>query len=209
LRGLSIEGADTGVVGIRITGAANSANSAVFIEQCIIDGDFGGAAKGISDERSGGGELYIADTTVRNTNAIGVAINPLAGSGVGARIDVSIDNVRVQNSTFGLVVSSGARAMVTHSIFSGNSVGLDVDGPLAATEVNIEGSVTSNNIVGIQNGGGTATIRLSNTDVAFNGTAITGATQSYGNNRISGSGNGGIGTAPTLIGSAAPAMGQQ
>src|SRR4051794_24312391 len=62
LRGLSLQGADTGITGIRITGAAGSANSKVFIEQSLIDGDFGGAStKGISDERTGGGELYISD----------------------------------------------------------------------------------------------------------------------------------------------------
>ena len=40
LRGLSFQGFDTGVIGIRITGAANAAGSAVFIEDTVIDGDF-------------------------------------------------------------------------------------------------------------------------------------------------------------------------
>jgi hypothetical protein len=208
LRGLSLQGANTGVVGIRITGAANSANSRVFIEQCLVDGDFGGATtKGISDERSGGGELYISDTTIRNTGSVGVVISPLAGSGTGARIDVSIDNLRAQNSIFGISAASGTRVMITRSVFSGNSsAGIEAVGTFAPAEMNVEGSVTSGNGTGVQNDGG-ATIRLSNTDVAFNGTAITGAVQSFGNNRISG--NGAVGTAPTPIGAAAPALGQQ
>jgi hypothetical protein len=208
LRGLSLQGADTGVVGIRITGTTGSAGSEVFIEQCLVDGDVGGAInKGISDERSGGGELYITDTTVRNTGSVGVVINPLAGNANGGRIDASIDRLRVHNSNFGLSVASSGRVMVTRSIFSGNGgAGIEAEGPFSASELNVDESTTSGNGTGIQNAGG-ATIRISNTNIAFNGTAITGAVQSYGNNRISG--NSGLGTAPTLIGSATAAFGQQ
>lgn len=208
LRGLSLQGADTGIAGIRITGTTGSANSKVFIEQSLIDGNFGGAStKGISDERTGGGELYISDTTVRNAGTFGIAVNPLNGTAAGARIDVSIDNVRSQNSVAGFVAGSAVRAMVSRSVFSGNSgAGIEVSGPFATSEVNVIDSVTSNNGTGIANDGG-ATIRISNTDIAFNTTGLTGAVQSFGNNRISS--NGSAGTAPTAIGSAAPAFGQQ
>lgn len=208
LRGLALQGADTGVTGIRITGTTGSAGSEVFIEQCVIDGEFGTTInKGVSDERSGGGELYISDTTIRNVGSVGVVVNPLAGTATGARIDVSLDNVRLQNSTFGISVASGARVMVTRSVFSGNSgAGIQAEGPFSPSELNVDDSTTSGNSIGVQNSGG-ATIRISNTNVAFNGTAISGAVQSFGNNRISG--NGSVGTAPTLIGAAAPAFGQQ
>jgi hypothetical protein len=66
--------------------------------------------------------------------------------------------------------------------------------------VNLSNSVISNNGVGVQNNDGTATFRLSNNDIAFNGTAFIGVTQSFGNNRIQG--NDALGTAPTPIGSA-------
>jgi hypothetical protein len=211
LRGLSIEGADTGVVGIRITGGTNSTNSAVFIEQCVIDGNYGGTAIGISDERSGGGELYIADTTVRNTNSAAITVNPRAGTAAGARIDVSIDNVRAQNSIYGFSAGSGTRTMITRSVFSGNSTaGIEANAPFTATQVNVDNSVTSGNGTGVVNdaGPGGTTIVLSNTDVTFNGTALAGTVQSFGNNRISG--NGTAGTAPpTPVGPASPAMGQQ
>jgi hypothetical protein len=207
LRGLTLNGADTGLIGIRITGTTGSANSEVFIEQCLIDGDFGGTAIGISDERSGGGELYISDTTVRNASSVGIHIDPLAGTATGARIDASLDNVRAQNSIFGISVSSAARVMISRSVFSGNTTaGIEANGPFAASEVNVSHSVSSGNGTGIQNDGGT-TIRISDTDVAFNGTGLGGTIMSFGNNRISG--NGSAGTAPTLIGAAAPAFGQQ
>src|SRR6201996_70142 len=41
LRGLAFQGVDTGVIGVRITGGTNSAGSAVFVEDTVIDGDFG------------------------------------------------------------------------------------------------------------------------------------------------------------------------
>jgi archaellum component FlaF (FlaF/FlaG flagellin family) len=74
-------------------------------------------------------------------------------------------------------------------------------------EMNVSKSVTSNNGIGILNLGGTVTIRLSDNDIAFNGTAVSGATQSFNNNRIQG--NTVLGTAPTPIGSASNLSGLQ
>jgi hypothetical protein len=74
-------------------------------------------------------------------------------------------------------------------------------------EVHVANSVTSNNGVGVQNGGGTVTIRLSNNDIAFNGTAFLGATQSFSDNRVRG--NGALGTSPTPIGSTSNPTGLQ
>jgi hypothetical protein len=60
----------------------------------------------------------------------------------------------------------------------------------------------------VQNGGGGApVIRLFNNDIVFNSTALSGTTQSFGNNRIQG--NGTLGTAPTLIGSTSNPTGLQ
>ena len=67
----------------------------------------------------------------------------------------------------------------------------------SAVETNISNSVISNNATGVLNAGGTVTIRLGNNDIAFNTTALSGATQSFGNKRILG--NGSLGTAPTAI----------
>jgi hypothetical protein len=66
LRNINFNGVNTGVNGIRITGGAVVTGGAVFIEDCLIDGNFSGAARGISDERTGGGELFVSNTTVRN-----------------------------------------------------------------------------------------------------------------------------------------------
>jgi hypothetical protein len=199
IRNINMNGVDTGLNGVRILGVgAASAGSEVFIEDCAIDGNFGGSARGISDERTGGGELTVSDTTIRNTGATGIAIIG------GTRIDATIDNVRVQNSNFGVAVGSNVKLMINRSVFSGSqAAGIESD---PAGEINVDNSVSSNNVTGVLVSAG-AIVRLSNTDISFNGTAITGATQSFGNNRISG--NTAVGTAPTLIGAVSNPFGQQ
>jgi hypothetical protein len=198
LRNINFNGADTGVNGIRIIGGATIGAGVVIIEDCLVDGDFGGAARGISDERTAGGELYISNTTVRNTGQSGIAITP-AASGVGQRLDAAFDNVRVQNSFFGIIIGNNVKAMINRSIVSGNSqAGIFAGGSTPPVEVNVSNSVVSNNATGVQNGGGTVTIRLSSNDISFNATGLTGATSSYGNNRLQG--NTALGTAPTPVG---------
>lgn len=204
LRNLNFNGVNTGLIGVRIIGGANAANSAVVIEDCVIDGNFSGTARGISDERGGASELYVSNTSIRNMGASAVAVVPTAG----ARVDAVLDNLRIHNAFFGIAVGIGAKVMVNRSTVSGNGAtssgagtGLEVD---SGGEMNVDNSVISSNGTGVQNSG---TIRLSNSDIAFNATGITGTALSYGNNRISG--NTAAGTTPTLIGAATPAFGQQ
>jgi hypothetical protein len=47
-----LNGADTGLIGIRIT-AGTVAGGAIFLEDCLIDGNFSGAARGLSDPEYG------------------------------------------------------------------------------------------------------------------------------------------------------------
>ena len=200
LRNIAFNSADSGLFGIRIIGGTNSAGSEVFIEDVLIDGNFGGAGtgRGISDERTGGGKIFIANTTVRNNLGTGIVINPAGGASLGATIDASIDNVRSQNNSFGIAVGSAARVMISRSVFSGNeNGGVQAEGPFSPAEVNVNGSIMSRNGTGVDVGAGTVVFRLSNSDIAFNGTGISGATQSFTKNRISG--NGSAGTAPTPI----------
>jgi hypothetical protein len=199
LRNINFNGVNTGVIGVRITGGAVIAAGVVIIEDCLIDGNFAGSAHGISDERRGGGELYVSNTTVRNVGSKGITIDPGAGTVAGQRIDVTLDNVRAQNSGFGMTFGNNTRVMINRSVFSGNNIGIASSTGLAAAEGNISNSVISNNGTGVFNAGGVLTIRLGNNVIAFNTTAITGATQSFGNNRIEG--NGSLGTAPTVIAS--------
>src|SRR6201996_4130537 len=132
LKGLSFQGFDTGVVGIRITGGANSAGSAVFIEDTVIDGDFGGAGRGISDERTGGGELYITDSTVRNTANQGVMVSPSGGGVAGLQISVVANHIKIENCGTGYWASNNTATLIRNSVFSGNTgAGVYSEGPQA------------------------------------------------------------------------------
>jgi hypothetical protein len=200
LRNLNFNGVDTGTNGIRITGGAGSANSEVVIQDCMIDGFQGSPGRGISDERTGGGKILITNTTVRNNAGTGITINPAAGTANGATIHAIIDNVYSFNNLAGFASGSSVKMMLNRSVASGNSgAGFFAEGTFSLGELSVDNSVSSNNGTGVQNGGGAGgvNIRLSNTDIAFNGTGITGSTSSFGNNRIAG--NTAAGAAPTLI----------
>jgi hypothetical protein len=206
LRNINFNGVDTGVNGIRITGGAVIAAGVVIIEDCTIDGNFAGAARGISDERTGGGEIYVSNTTVRNTGQNGIAISPAVA---GQRIDAALDNVRVQNTNnVGILVGNNGRVIINRSVIAGNfQIGIGVSALQAAAEVNISNSVISSNGLGIGNLNGTVTIRLSNNDVSLNNTAFFGVIQSHVNNRVQG--NLALGSTPTAIGSTSNPSGLQ
>ena len=197
LRGLNFNGFDTGLNGVRIIGA-NTATSTIFIENCRIDGNFGGSARGISDERTGGGELFVSDTGVRDTGGIGIAVTDTTGVN-----NVTLDNVRVQNSNFGVAVGNNVKMMINRSVFTGNNLaGIDAE---SGGQLTINNSVSTNNGTGITNNSGT--IRFANSDISFNTTGISGATVSFGNNRLLG--NTSAGTAPTAAGAVSNTFGQQ
>jgi hypothetical protein len=105
-------------------------------------------------------------------------------------------------------VGANVRAMVNRAVFSGNSLaGIAAGSGLAAVELNVSNSAISNNANGVLNSGGTTTIRMSNNDISFNTTGLSGATQSFSNNRIQG--NGTLGTVPAVIGGVTNPTGMQ
>jgi hypothetical protein len=207
LRNINLNGADSGLVGIRITGGATIAAGVVIVEDCLIDGNFGGSARGVSDERIAGGKLFVSNTTVRNNGGAGIFVVPGNGTVGGQQIDAAFDNVRIHNSGSGLAVRSAGKVMVNRSVFSGNSqAGFAVGGALPLAETSVSNGTISNNVTGVSNSG-VAIIRLSNNDISFNATAFNGATRSFSNNRMQG--NGTLGTAPTPIGSTSSPTGLQ
>ena len=210
LRNLNINGsggasaAVLGLRGIRISGGAASANSEVFVEDCVIDGSQGNPGRGIEDVRSGGGELTVTNTTVRNMAGTGIVVIPASGS---TRISATIDNVRVHNCGFGIVASSGARMSVTNSVISGNANhGIGVESPLGTSEMIVDNCQIVNNATGIsQTAGGT--IRIGNSVIAFNtANGTVGTVNSFGNNRTMG--NAGA-TTLTAVGADTHDKGQQ
>jgi Right handed beta helix region len=203
LRNINFNGADTGLIGIRITGGGVVAAGSVIIEDCLIDGNFGGTTPlGIFDQRISGGKLFVSNTTVRNVGQTGIGLAPASGT---TRLDAVLDNVHVQNGAFGVAAAGGTKVMISRSVFSGHTQAGVFAG--ASAEVNLSNSVVSSNNIAVQNAFGTPIIRLSNNDITLNGTAFSGTTQSFSNNRIQG--NAALGTAPTPIGSTSNPTGLQ
>jgi len=195
IRNVSINGAGTGICGIRILAAR-----AVFIENCEIFGfrstGTGAAGRGISDERTAGGELIVTGTTIRNNLQSAVTLIPASGSN---RINGSIDNCWIQgNGNSGVVVVSGCLMTISNSIISGNTVsGVFLEQTAGLTECNIENCVIAHNGTGIVVQNGTPAARISNSTIVNNTVGLlltSGTVFSYRNNQIAANGSG---NAPT------------
>jgi len=195
LKWLAINGMSTGVNGVRIISSVPG--SSVVIENTNIDGF---TSRGISDERTVGGKLVVSDTTIRH---VGESAIRIAAGGTN-KIDATLTNVRAHNAAAAaLTVNGAAKAMVSNSVFSGSTFGLDIE--QANTEATVDNSTISGNTTGIFTTGG-ATLRLSNSTVSFNGTGANGTVNSFTNNRFVGNGAGGTITA---IGGPSSPTGQQ
>jgi hypothetical protein len=185
LRNISIDGAGSGLIGIKIL-AANR----VHIENCQIFG-FTGAdpnGRGISDERTAGGKLFVTNTVVRNNRASGLVILP----STGPIITAELDHLQLTgNGNAGLAAVS-THCTISNSIISGNTnFGLDAEG--SSTLLTIESCVIASNGTGIVIGSGAATVRISNVLVTDNATGLSpgaGSIFSFGNNKIAGNGAG-------------------
>jgi hypothetical protein len=177
LRGLDIEGATgVGLVGVNIIAAAT-----VHIQQCFIYQFQGGSAAGVKiATTSGNPEVMISDTYIHD-NGTGGTGGGVLSQGSGGFPFVTLYNVRINNNVQGVQNNSVSRMRIANSMFSSNTVGIEVDA------------------------GGV--VALANSDLNFNGTAISGATLSHGNNRIAG--NIADGTAPTAAGPASTDLGQK
>jgi hypothetical protein len=193
LRNININGSGSGtrsgIRGINIIKA-----NAVFLEDMLVT-QF--TNQGILDQRSSTGTLYIKNTISRDNTGSGITIAPISGAIVAAVIDDSHSN---QNS-HGVAIGTNTKVMVNRSVFTGNTTaGVHSD---SGGQLSVNGSVISSNITGVDAPAG-ASIRLSNNDIAFNGTGISGTTTSFGNNRIYPT----IGTAPSAAGGASTDLGQ-
>ncbi|HEV8579725.1 MAG TPA: hypothetical protein VGX68_11655 [Thermoanaerobaculia bacterium] len=181
LRGLDVEGLGTGLVGIKVLGGLNS----LHVEKCTINNFRGTNGSGIEIATTVAGttQVFLKDTIVRRNGqgtGGGIFIHP-TGSAI---VKASLDNIRMENNIFGLRLQGAATTSVTNSVAAGNAGG----GFVAATSpsvLNIEDSVAANNGTGIICLAGT-TVRIGNTSISGNGTAITtgGTCSSYLNNNI-------------------------
>ena len=192
IRNLNINGtgagAQSGLNGIRIIQA-----DLVYIDDVLVS-DF--TQHGITDQRTAGGRLHIVNTTLRNNLGAGILVSPASGS---TRIDVDMDHVTSVGNDEGMVFNNGPRVQINNSTASNNTdQGVASTSTIGSTTVNINRSMVSNNGGAAMATNGTSMLRFSDTDIAMNGTAFSGATLTFGSSRITG--NLVIGTIPTHMG---------
>jgi hypothetical protein len=112
LRGLSINGAATGINGIRIL-AANSVN----IDELVIDGF---TQHGVSIETTAGNvNVNVRDSGIRSN--VGNGINTFITNGT---VLLAISNCRVSTSATGVNLSNNTRATISNSVMNGNTTGI-------------------------------------------------------------------------------------
>ena len=186
LRNLTINGANTGLVGVKVLQAG-----VVSIENCTIWNFTSGvnASRGIQVlNTSNFISLHVSNTSVLDISGIGIELNSTAPGSSRA----ALENVRISDITqSGIVLEQNARASISRSNIS-HCAGAGILVRRTTTEANIYDSVFSRNGFGLNvgdtNGG---IIRLFGSQVAdstISGLQITapGTIVSHGNNAIRG-----------------------
>jgi len=201
LRGLDIEGAGTGLVGVKVLGGLGS----LIVEKCTINNFRGSNGSGIevAPTTAGTMKLFIKDTIVRR-NGQGTGGGIFVHPGAGVNVKGSLDNVRMENNNFGLRVQDNTNVTVTNSIAAGNTnagftaaqvsagnpiellldhcvsssngtFGLVTNGTTNAVTASITKSTFTNNATGIQVQGGSQVVTAGdnfNTGNVANGSPI-------------------------------------
>ncbi|HEV8591691.1 MAG TPA: hypothetical protein VGQ55_06285, partial [Pyrinomonadaceae bacterium] len=112
LRGISINGAATGINGIRML-----AGNVLVVEEVVIDGF---TQHGISLENTTGSTKVSVDSSGIRSNG-GNGINTFI---IGGNVTLSVSNCRVNSNAIGVNLSSGTNATVFQSVLSGNTTGV-------------------------------------------------------------------------------------
>jgi hypothetical protein len=172
LRGLDINGAGSGIDGIRFINGAS-----LHVENSVISGMQNGINIG------GGNEIYIKNTHIRNNINIGVYIAGLSGL-----VNAVIEKTTIENQTNGLLAGANARVTTRGSVYSGNSnSGIVAQG---GGEVNVDSCiVTNNSSVGLYSGPG-GILRVANSFISANNTGVftfgSGIAATFFDNKLQG-----------------------
>ncbi len=185
LRNLSINGAGTGIYGVRMLAGAQ-----LSVEKCVI---LGFTNNGIHINMANGttSTVFVKDTTIStgNTSASrGINITPVSGT---ANVTAVIDNVRMEKMFAGLVVNEGGKATIRNSVITAMAyAGIVTEAVSGNAQTNIENCLINYNGYGVQAGAGPTITRISHSMIINNTTKGIfgggGTTVSFGNNSIFG-----------------------
>jgi len=183
LRGLTIEGANTGVNGIRFL-----AGGALHVENCKIERFTG---FGISFEPGAASQLTVSNTVVSNNlgaSGGGILLRP----GAAGAANATFDGVVASFNRIGFRIEDRGKATARNSTVSNSTTfGVHVKSVAALAELNLSASQLANNAsAGVRSEGALAMVRLSDTSVFDNSSGLVsvsgGAVLSFGTNRIAG-----------------------
>ncbi|MBS1794211.1 MAG: right-handed parallel beta-helix repeat-containing protein [Acidobacteria bacterium] len=172
IRGISINGAGTGINGIRIL-AANTVN----VEDGVIDGV---TQHGISIETTSGTPRIVVER---------MAIRSNTGNGINAFITGGTVNLSVADSLFssnatGINLSSNTKAVVRTSTLANNTTGAVA----FQSDLNLSNCTISGNTIGVSSSTG-GVVRIFANVITSNGTGLSssgGSILSSGNNQVDG-----------------------
>lgn len=184
LRGLTIEGAGSGLKGIAIISAGK-----VVIENCYIRGF---VPRGISVEPSAANvQVFVSNTRLQGNASNGIVVNPT----IPILANVTLDNVSIMDNTnFGISITAGGLVVIRNSTIGENALNtafadVRVDGTGGTATLNLDNVTISGAPTGIMALGG-STVRVNNSTIVNNalGLSASGGAQilSFGNNRLAG-----------------------
>lgn len=185
LRNLSINGAGTGLDGVRFL-----AGKELNVESCAI---FGFKSSGSSDgidvsltaAVAGNQRVFIKDTIIRDNAGNGIRA---ANTGAGGAVNLTVENTRSFQNNNGMSASTASRWIVKDSSFNVNA-SAGVEAAAGQLGIDLDNCLMHSNVNGILLSAGTVRIancRITNNNNGINFTGGTLAT--YGDNKIDGNG---------------------
>src|SRR5262245_20904622 len=197
LRGLDLDGGNSGTVGIQF----NSGQS-LAIQKCSIR-NFTNSGISIAPG-AGATSFLVSDTVVTNNGANGLLVAPTSSAAVNGVLNrVVASGNGLSSSGLGIFVYGGGTSgavnvTMTDSVANNNYYGVGANAAAAM----VRNSTISNNMIGVR-ADQTAIVRVGQTTITANGTGWQatngGLLQSYGNNNVSGNGTDGTLTSTVAL----------
>jgi hypothetical protein len=184
LRNISINGACTGINGIRYL-----AGRSLRVENCTI---YGFTNHGIdvfhtTSDATRPGELTVENVSITNIGQVGIRVARNAGQADPGAV---IDNVRINRATTGIDYVNNTNGTVSRSVIS--HIANQAVGANNTATVNVVGTVMTNSGTGVLANNAGSSVRVANCDIFGNGQGLNVAAGAFGerfqNNRIFGNG---------------------
>jgi hypothetical protein len=182
LRGLGLDGANSGSVGIQFISGKSLTVQKSFVRNFTNSG--------INFAPSGISMLSVSDTSVTNNGSNGLLVS--SGS---AAVNGALTRVIASGNGVGILASgSGVSLAVSDTVANNNTYGIGAN----SSAVMVRNTTTSNNLIGIAADQPGAIVRIGDSTITANGTGWqatnSGQVQSYGNNNVGGNNADGVAT---------------